>query len=117
VTLAMENERQAEIIGNGITAAKAGFWTLAVKLLERYPHNEIIQSGVELGARRIQGGTISYWGSSADQTESVLTEVMQVLEDDETPEAARSWLEEFASSLREKAERERIEEADKEIDL
>jgi hypothetical protein len=117
VTLAMENERQAEIISNSITAAKTGFWPLAVKLLERYPHNEIIRSGVELGARRIQGGTITYWGSSADQTESVLAEVMQILEDDETPEAARSWLEEFATFLREKAERERIDEADEEMDL
>jgi hypothetical protein len=117
MSLAMKNERQAEIIANSITAAKAGFWALAVKLLERYPHNEIIQSGVELGARRTQGGTITYWGPSADQTESVLAEVMQVLEDAKTPEAARSWLEEFATFLREKAERERIEEADEEIDL
>ena len=117
VALATENERQAEAIANSITAGKAGFWPLAAKLLVRYPDNRLVQSGVELGACRIRGGAISYWGSSADQTELVLGEVKQVLGDTDTPEAARPWLEGFATLLREKAERQRIEEADEDIDL
>jgi len=47
----------------------------------------------------------------------VLEEVEKILGDDGTPEAARPWLHGFAEFLREKAESERIKEADEEIDL
>ncbi len=75
LALAEEGERQAETVANSITAATAGFWPLAVKLLATYPDNEDIQDGVALGAERIRGGIISYWGSSADESEAVSSEV------------------------------------------
>ena len=116
LSLAMEEEKQAEIIANSITADEAGFWPLAVQLVAQHPGNEDIQSGLELGARRIRGGFIFFGGSLADQTESVLEEVETVLEDTDMPEAARLWLEDFTAILREKVKRERIEEADEDID-
>ena len=116
LALAEEGERQAETVANSITAARAGFWPLAVKLLATYPDNEDIQDGVALGAERIRGGIISYWGSSADESEAVLSEVEQVLVQDETPEAGRPWLENFVTFLRERAARQRVEEADQDVE-
>ncbi|QIN84411.1 hypothetical protein GBA63_18520 [Rubrobacter tropicus] len=117
IALADQDERQAETIARSITAAVTGFWPVAVGLLARYPDNVDIQDGVALGAHRIRGGIISHWGPSFGQTESVLEDVERVLGDRETPEAAKPWLREFAAFLREKAEKERIEEIDEDIDL
>lgn len=117
MALAEQDEGQAETVAHSITAAEAGFWPMAVSLLARYPNNEDIQDGIALGARRIRGGRIFFSGPSSGQTESVLEDVGRVLKDRETPEAAKPWLEEFAAFLREKAGRERIEEADEDIDL
>ena len=42
VSLTTEDERQAEIIANSITAAEAGFWPLAVEILAQYPENQVV---------------------------------------------------------------------------
>jgi hypothetical protein len=82
-----------------------------------YPDNEAIRNGVELGIRRIKGGYISFAGSLADRYEQHLAEVEQVLEDEEIPELARPTLERFATWLRDEAKKERIAEADEEVNL
>lgn len=91
IKLALENEKQAQVIAESITTAHSGFWPIAFKIIEKYPSNIKIQSALTGGME--QQGEI-HEGPYSVHLESRRKEVERVLSDPNTPPAARVWLRE-----------------------
>jgi hypothetical protein len=101
------SERQAEVVSEIITTARAGFWPLAFALLERYPGNETIESNLEVGLLGREGILIGWTGSLAERYAACREEIERRMADTETPTSVLPWLEEVRSSLQQKEQRER----------
>jgi hypothetical protein len=105
-------KRQAEVVSEIITTARAGFWPLAFALLEGYPGNETIESNLEVGLLGREGMLIRWTGSLAERYAACRAEVERRMTDAETPTSVLPWLEEVRSSLQHKEQREREREDD-----
>jgi hypothetical protein len=111
-TFAREGERQAEVVSEIITTARAGFWPLAFELLEGYPGNETIENNLEVGLLGREGMIIGWTGSLAERYAAWREEVERRIGDAETPATVLPWLEEARSSLLQKEQRERFRKED-----
>lgn len=109
IEFAFENEQQAELVCESISAALPGFWPIALKIIERYPNNYKIQSALSDSGE--QGGM----GPLSAHLENRRKEVERVLNDAATPTVARPWLEQLESSLHVQAEVVLISEIDREV--
>jgi hypothetical protein len=109
---AMQGERQAEFVAEVIDGAKPGFWPIAIKIVERYPHSKQIKNALASGAEH-NGHVIT--GSSADHLEKCRKEVEAILGDTSISPVAREWLRELESFLRTDRDRERASEIDQDI--
>jgi hypothetical protein len=109
---AMQGEREAVFVAEAINGAYPGFWPIAIKIVEKYPHSERIRGTLDSDAEHI-GNVIT--GSSADHLEKCRKEVEAVLGDATLSPVARDWLRELESSLRTSRDRERASEIDEEI--
>jgi hypothetical protein len=109
---AMQGEREAVFVAEAINGAYPGFWPIAIKIVEKYPHSERIRGTLDSDAEHI-GNVIT--GSSADHLEKCRKEVEAVLGDATLSPVARDWLRELESSLRASRDRERASEIDEEI--
>lgn len=113
LSIASENEQQAELVCNGVSTERPDFWDIALNIIEKYPNNRRIQSALARGVEQM--GWEFKSGPYSLRLENYRKDVERVLNDTETPAVARPWLEELESSLRERAERALISEADEEI--
>jgi len=111
IALVMEGEEQAMLVSEIITTANPGFWPIALEIVRRYPDNEEIfgtlAGGIEQIGHMIQGP----WSAHLERCRK---EVRSVLDQPQTPVAARRWLEKVEASLRETAERQLLAEANEE---
>ncbi len=114
MAFARENERQAEVVAESIGSARPGFWPIAIELVELYPSSQRISS--LLAASAEQRGH-AFWGPYGQHLEESCKEIEHVLKDSQIPTKARHWLEEIQSTFRDRAEEERLSEADEEINL
>lgn len=113
VSIALEDERQATLISESITSGSLGFWPIALQIIERYQGNREIQGHLEAAVRR---DSRVLTGPPSLHLEKCRKEVDAVLSDPNTPAAARPWLTEVESSLRDRAQREVVSEIDEEVD-
>ena len=109
---ASQGEKQAVFVAEAINGAYPGFWPIAIKIVEKYPHSKRIRSTLSSGAEH-DGNVIV--GSSADHLEKCRKEVDVVLGDTTISPVAREWLRELESSFRTGRDRERVSEIDEEI--
>lgn len=109
---AMQGERQAEFVAEVIDGAKPGFWPIAIKIVEKYPHSKRIRNSLASGAQHY-GNVIT--GSPADHLEKCRKDVEVVLGDTSISPTAREWLRELESFLRADRDRERASEIDQDI--
>jgi hypothetical protein len=107
VQFSMQGEKEAEFVAEAIDGAKPGFWPIAIKIIEKYPHSKRIRSTLRCGAEH-DGNVIV--GSSADHLEKCRKEVEAVLGDTTLSSVARDWLRELESSLGASRDRERTSE-------
>lgn len=112
IEFALESKRQAELVCESITRRRAGFWPIALKIIESHPNSQKMQSLMASGVEQIGEG-IS--GPYSIHLENCRKDVERVLNDAATPVAARPWLEQLESSLRTQMERELISEVDEEV--
>jgi hypothetical protein len=89
IKLALEDEKQAEVIARSITTAHPGFWPIAFKIIEKYPGNERIESALTGGIE--QQGKV-HVGPYSQHLESCRKVTERVLNDPKTPPTARLWL-------------------------
>lgn len=109
IEFAFSNEQQAELVCESISAERPGFWPISLKIIERYPNSQNIQSA--LTDYYGQGG----WGPLSVHMENRCEEVERVLNDPATPTVARPWLEQLESSLRNLTEVVLASEIDREV--
>jgi hypothetical protein len=103
LAFALENVPQALAVATNITTAKPGFWPLALKIVEKYPDPQEIQSALCGGIHR--DGSLM----------QCRDEVQHILEDPQTPARVRPWLTSLEEALRLTAERHHDAEVDREI--
>jgi hypothetical protein len=109
---ANQGERNAVFVSSFLTAAKPGFWPVAIDLLTAFPGNELIKRNLASAAEHM-GQVIV--GNSSDHHDRCATAVEQVLTQGGVPEPVRIFLSDLAQRLRNEAEAERHEEADESV--
>lgn len=112
VTFALEGQRQAELVADSVSVARAGFWPIAFRLIQAYPRNERIQ-GRLAGAAEHTGSIIS--GPLSAHYERCRKEVEARLADQHTPAVARSWLRRIEAGMRAQAEKELLSEIEDDV--
>jgi hypothetical protein len=112
IDLARQGTSKARIICQIVSLDKAGFWHVVFELLRLYPDNEEVKghlsSTIWYGKRIIEGPMSGHLARRAEQVEGALA-------DENTPAISREWLSDLLSGLRNAAERERVSEADWEV--
>ncbi len=107
-----QDEKMAEIISRSLTAARPGFWPIAVHLLERYPENEdvlaYLSSGIEHVGSMIKGEHSVHLGRCRQ-------DILQVVNDPSTPPRARAWLTRLAEKYREVVRKEVLREIEDDV--
>jgi len=112
VDFALENERQAELIASTVTARRAGFWPIALRIVEAYPRSERIQGALAAAAEHMGLVITGPWSAHYERCRK---EVAQVGSDPATPPRVRSWLQRVEDYLRERSERELLSEAEENV--
>jgi len=98
---ATKSEEDAARLAECITAARPGFWPIALAIVQAYPTSEVIQRALTAGATW-DGQVIV--GSHADHTKRCLEDVQRALNDSSTPPAGHSWLTPLRDHLRKQLE-------------
>jgi hypothetical protein len=112
IKLAIENERQAEVIAAIITTSRPGFWPIAFEIIEKYPAKERIQLALTRGIQQVYE---VYSGPYSTRFESLRKEVERVLSDQATPTAARPWLQQVVAGLESDVNQNIIWEYDRDV--
>ncbi|BAZ25742.1 hypothetical protein NIES4073_66480 [Kalymmatonema gypsitolerans NIES-4073] len=108
IEFALENEKQAELVCSILYAAKFTFWSIAFKILEKYPEN------LEIKDMLSQIALDNYWwGNVLEKLENHREKVEQLLDDPATPSAVFGWLEELLASVNTQIETERNRNTDR----
>jgi hypothetical protein len=101
LTIALENERRAELICSFITAHNRDFCQIAYKIIEFYPDNEEIQKAL----------INSFLGEEAALLDESLEKIVKMIEKIKTTQdeggaspAIKSWLEKLSQRLKHKQE-------------
>ena len=89
IKLALESENQAQFVCKIITFEKQNFWSIVLKVIEKFPNSEGIK-------------------------EALSDKSKQMLNAETAPAAARPWLEELEQSLQNWAEERRVAEINRE---
>jgi len=111
IEYAYESESQAELVSQCLTRGPTKFWTIAFKIIEKYPSSERIKANLAAGVEQM-GQVVN--GPRSRHLEECRQEVERVLKDPATPSFALPWLEELETNLRKMAASEGIFEIDEE---
>lgn len=103
----------ARIIADWITSAKPGFWFIAFKLVQTYPHDEILLSNLTGGF--MQQGT-AFWGSISQFDEARKQEAEQILQEPSTPPEVRAWFREVIGRLGKEVSHRMVWEYDMDVE-
>lgn len=114
IAFAREGEDAAAVVSSTITAGRPGFWPIATAIVDAFPKSDRIEGNLAAAAEHM-GLVIS--GPFSEHHDSCRREVERVLAETTPSVAARRWLEQVAKHLREQAERERLAEADEEVNF
>lgn len=112
IEYALEGRAQAELVADTITAARPGFWPIALRIVEQYPADEGLLEDLANGIEH-QGSGIG--GPLSGHYERCRQDVEQVRGDASTPRAARTWLDRVERALRAQAERELLREVEESV--
>jgi hypothetical protein len=112
IKLAIENERQAEVIAESISTARGGFWPIAFKIIEKYPNSEKIRCALTGGIE--QAGEV-HTGPYSEHLARRKQEAERSLGDPNTPAAARYWLREVLDRFEEEIAQHIIWEYDEDV--
>lgn len=116
IGFAAAGRTQAQAVCAMITSTQPGFWPLAARILEMYPgltpENEMLHIELEEAAKGREEGVVMREGRMAvDRLIESRRDLQEVLSDDETPEKARPWLEDFSKHLGGMIERHLLDDA------
>jgi len=110
--IARRGEEDARVICRCISVEKPGFWSLAFRLLGLYAENEMVESeltsAVYYGKRVFFGPMSAHFAARAEEVELILI-------DESAPPFAREWLNKLQRVLREAVARERVSEANRQV--
>jgi hypothetical protein len=109
--IARRNERSAEFISSCLES-KDGFWPIAVELLALHPNNALIRRNVSAAAEHMNRVIVGPWSLHYQRC---AREVEAVLGDAATPAVVKPFLTDLARDLRRRAEAERRQEEDEQI--
>ncbi len=112
IAFALEGERQAELIGQSITASLPNFWGIALKIVEKHPGNETILRTLARGAQKVGQVVEGYW---SDHIEGCLRDVEALLDDAATPTVARPWLKRLKADFGKEVRDSRNSEAEERV--
>jgi hypothetical protein len=109
--IARRNEQSAEFISSCVES-KDGFWQIAVELLTLHPYNTLIRRNVRAAAEHMNRAVV---GPSSLHYERCAREVETVLGGAATPAVVKPFLTDLVRDLRRRAEAERRQEEDEQI--
>ncbi len=109
---ARRSEGNAEFASASITAAKEGFWPLAVQILALFPENAVIRRNIAYAAEHM-GQVIV--GPSSQHYERCALAVTEAIENEATPDRVRPFLRDLEQRLRATAETERHKEENESV--
>lgn len=112
VALALESQEQAAIISSTITAARPGFWPIALRILQAYPNNERIRGNLAGGIEHL-GLLVD--GPLSAHYEACRQEVARIRANTDTPRESKSWLKSVEEQLRTLSEQQLRSEIEEDI--
>jgi len=96
LTIALENERQAELICSFITTHNPDFCQIAYKIIEFYPSNEEVQEAL---INSFSGEEATFLDESIEKIVERIKKIETILGKSEISPAVRSWLEKLNQRL------------------
>jgi hypothetical protein len=107
IEFAFKNEKQAELVCLILFAAKPNFWSIAFKIVEKYPENLEIKE--MLSQIALDSG---WYGNVLEKLETHRKKLEQLLDDEETPSTAFGWIEELLAVVNNRIEQEKNSNTD-----
>jgi DNA-binding MarR family transcriptional regulator len=112
VELALENERQAEILSECISSHRPGFWEIVIPLADKYLTHAYIMSHIESGIAQmgcvIAGGFHKHYMKCQQMIRDALKEYKM-------PNKVKYWLEKLEEKYSAEIENERIREENRDV--
>jgi hypothetical protein len=114
IAFGSQNAECAAFITSVITAARPGFWPVAVSILSLFPDVASVRGNVAAAAEHMNRVVV---GPASVHSDKCAQEVEEAIEREKATGSAREFLTDLARRLRKRAEAERRQEAEEEINL
>jgi hypothetical protein len=110
--LAVESERQAELVTEALTTAKTGFWPIALKIAEKYPRQRRVLGNLAAGIEQVGSMIQGPWSAHLERCRA---EVRDVIEREGVSSRVANWLRGLEASLAKQARSRLMAEAAEDV--